>query len=71
MSGISENHDLIVFEAVIKEFPHYPHGLGSIYRGQMYKQLGVSPDRQPTWKDGIVSEKHGMSNFLILLILND
>ena len=69
MSAISETHDFIVFELINGEFPNYPHGFDEMYRGQTYKQLGVSPDRQPTWKDGIISDKHGMSTFLILQIL--
>lgn len=69
MSVISETHDFIVFELVNGDFSSYPHGLSEMYCDQTYKQLGVSPDRQPTWKDGTISEKHGMSNFLVLLIL--
>lgn len=69
MRAISDTHDLIVFELLNGEFSSYPHALGSMYRGKTYKQLGVSPHREPTWKYGIISEKRGMSNFLTLQML--
>ncbi|CAD6189454.1 unnamed protein product [Caenorhabditis auriculariae] len=41
------------------EFPFYPKGFESLYRGQHYLQLGISPNRIPTWKDGVVSDRFG------------
>lgn len=63
MRAISDVSDVIVFELLNGEFSSYPHALGSMCLGQTYKQLGVGPDRTPTWKDGTISERHGMSNF--------
>jgi hypothetical protein len=60
VSAISENRDFIVFESVNGEFPNYPHGFDDMYGGQKYQQLGVSQDRKPFWKDGIISKKCGM-----------
>ncbi|KAE9550536.1 hypothetical protein FO519_006248, partial [Halicephalobus sp. NKZ332] len=58
VSAISENQDFIIFEPVNGEFPNYPRGFGSMYRGQKYWQLGVNQDRMPIWKDGTISERH-------------
>ncbi|CAD6199934.1 unnamed protein product [Caenorhabditis auriculariae] len=41
------------------EFPFYPKGFESLYRGQHYLQLGISPNRMPTWKDRVVSDRFG------------
>ena len=61
MCAISDPYDLVVFEIVKGEFSNCPRALGSIYRGQSYKQLGVGSERKPTWKEGTIAEELRMS----------
>lgn len=71
MIGVSEKHDFVIFESVNGEFPQYPGGFDSMYRGQDYRQLGVGQKREPVWKDGVISKMCGMFRVLVLQILID
>ncbi|CAI2349827.1 unnamed protein product [Caenorhabditis sp. 36 PRJEB53466] len=55
--AVSDSYDIVVFKMVKGEFSNYPHALGSIFRGQTYKQLGICSQREHTWKEGTVAER--------------
>lgn len=64
MDAISDKHDFIVFKPINGDFPNYLYGFDSMYRGQKYYQMGVDQQRQPIWKEGVISKKKRMFNFL-------
>lgn len=66
---VAANHDVLVFRSLVKEFTNYPSDHGQMFPGLQYLQLGLCSSRWTTWKAGIVSQRHGMSNFLLLQTL--
>ncbi|CAI5443395.1 unnamed protein product [Caenorhabditis angaria] len=54
---ISTECDFIVLKIISGTFPHSPRLNGSLYRGQVYFQVGVNGVREPFWKTGVISEK--------------
>ncbi|CAB3406282.1 unnamed protein product [Caenorhabditis bovis] len=60
VAAVSESYDIIVFKLKKDKFKSFPRGVGRLFRGREYLQLGVDSYREPNWKHGIIShEKRG------------